>query len=207
MIEIQQKLIEFLEGKSKEGLEIISNIFYRQINSEKFSNVNWDKEELFGDFILKIFEKKDRLLEIFKTQPMGAASYIREMVKNFLIDKLINLPPQTEDIETIKDYVPDAKNPLEIIHIIEAERVGELIEKNLSEDDFLLLCYITDKECQKSIRETVFNSVSDDAIYKRIERLKKKIGELVRKNGFAKESVEVFLEDILPKKCKERLGR
>lgn len=206
-MEIQKKLIEFLEGKSVEGLEIISNIFYKQINSEKFSQIHWDKEELFGDFVLKIFEKREKLLEIFSSQQMGAASYIREMVKNFLIDRLISLQPQTEDIEDYKDYIKDSKSPADIINQIEAQRLREILKSKLSENDIFLLCYITDKECQKSIKETVFNDVSDDAIYKRAERLKKKLAELTRLNGFGKESVKVFLEEILPEICKEMVKR
>lgn len=205
MIEIQQKIVEFLEGKSNEGLQIIANIFFKQINSEKFANIGWDKEELFGDFILKIFEKREKLLEIFIAQPMGAASYIRKMVKNFLIENLTSLPPQAEDIEDYKNTIKDSRTPVDVINNIEAQRLKEIVEKQLSEDEVILLCYITDKECQKSIRETVFNNVSDDALYKRVERLKKKLAELVKSKSFAIDSVRLFLEEILPQICKERL--
>lgn len=205
MIEIQQKIVEFLEGKSNEGLQIIANIFFKQINSEKFANTGWDKEELFGDFILKIFEKREKLLEIFTAQPMGAASYIREMVKNFLIDHLNSLPPKIENIEDYKNTVKDSRTPVEVINSIEAYRLRELIKEQFSDDEIILLCYMTDKECQKSIRETVFNNVSDDALYKRVERLKKKLAELVKSKSFAIDSVRLFLEEILPQICKERL--
>lgn len=205
MIEIQQKIVEFLEGKSNEGLQIIANIFFKQINSEKFAHLGWDKEELFGDFILKIFEKREKLLEIFTTQPMGAASYIREMVKNFLIDHLNSLPPKIENIEDYKNTVKDSRTPVEVINSIEAYRLRELIKEQFSDDEIILLCYMTDKECQKSIRETVFNNVSDDALYKRVERLKKKLAELVKSKSFAIDSVRLFLEEILPQICKERV--
>lgn len=205
MIEIQQKIVEFLQGKSKDGLQIIANIFFKQINSENFAHISWDKEELFGDFILKIFEKRQKLLEIFITQPMGAASYIREMVKNFLRDKIESLPPQTENIEDYKNTIKDSRTPIKVIDNIEAYRLRELIEERFSDDEIILLCYMTDKECQKSIKETVFNSVSDDALYKRVERLKKKLAELVKSKGFAMDSVRSFLEEILPQICKERV--
>lgn len=207
MRDIHRDIILLLEGKSPEGLDIISNIFYKQVNKIESDYLGWQKEDLLQEFILKIFENRTSIIEKFKDKESGLASYIREMAKNFLIDKLRQKKMDMEDISNYYYSIEDrGNNPEKLLKLFEAKNFMKLLENYLSPEEYTLLCYQIFKESQKSIRESFFNNVKDDALYQRVSRLNKKIGKIAKENGFSVDSVEAFIEEMLPKMCKERLG-
>ncbi len=205
-INTHREIYLFLQGESEIGLEIITNIFYKQINSSSFLTLKEQHEDLFMEFMVKLFSKRDFLLDRFQNQEDGLSSYIREMIKNFLRDKIISMSRNPLDNVNIieGEFESNYETPVMILNRIEAIKFKETLEKAFSEKEFMLLCYmITDnKEEKKRIRELFFKDLSNDALYQRVKRLKEKLSKIVKEKNFAQGSVLFFLENILPSICK-----
>lgn len=208
MKDVSKIIYRFLEGDDVKGLNIIRNIFYKQISSYMFNSLDWDKEDYFQEFVLKLLNNKNKILEIFHDNTAGLVSYIREMIKNFLKDKLIE--SRKYHHENIEDYEyrleSNMKKPSDVLVFLEAFHIKENIVKYLNEQDLILLCYLTCQECQEFIEKTFFNNVSKDAMYKRVERLKMKIREFIKSFGFDEDSFGYFLSNMLYEICNTYKG-
>lgn len=205
----------FLLGKSDKGLEIITNIFYKQLYSSFYISLKKNEEDLFMEFMVKLFEKRNDLLNKFENQDNGLPSYIRTMVKNFLNDYIRSMSKKPldnvyinkstdESYKTEDTFIDTSKNPSIIIEEIEAKRFMEILEKNISEEDFKIICYLTKEKNEKEkMKEKLFKDISKDTLYKRIERLKKKLRKLADDYSFSEGAVELYLKKLLPNKCKK----
>jgi len=178
-INTHKEIYLFLLGESEVGLEIITNIFYRQINSSSFSFLKEQQEDLFMEFMVKLFSKRDFLLKKFQNQENGLSSYIREMIKNFLKDKIISMSRNPLDNVNIieGEFEGNYETPVMTMNKIEAIKLKETLEKVFSEKEFMLLYYmiIDNKEEKKKFREIFFKDLSNDALYQRVKRLKESI--------------------------------
>ncbi|RUM49019.1 MAG: hypothetical protein DSY47_04390 [Hydrogenothermus sp.] len=202
-----KEILLFLQGKSEKGLEIITNIFYKELNSNSFSGLKNISEDLFMELMEKIFSKREFIIEKFKDEEKGLSSYIREMIKNLFKDKLLNMSKNPLDKVNINegDFAKTYNNnPEKIMESIEASKVKEVFEGKLSEEEFLVLCYIiSNKEEKRKYEEKFFKDISKDALYKRVQRFKEKLAKIVKNYNFAEGSVMFYLENLLPKTCKK----
>lgn len=205
-INTHREIYLFLQGESEIGLEIITNIFYKQINSSSFLTLKEQHEDLFMEFMVKLFSKRDFLLKKFQNQEDGLSSYIREMIKNFLRDKIISMSRNPLDNVNIieGEFESNHEIPVMTMNKIEAIKLKETLEETISEKEFILLCYmvIDNREEKKRVRELFFKDLSNDALYQRVKRLKEKLSKIVKEKNFAQGSVLFFLENILPSICK-----
>jgi len=204
MTDTHQEIYLFLQGKSNKGLSIIYNIFLKQLYSASYKYLlnREDKEDLFMDFITKIFEKREFLIRRFADQERGLASYVREMAKNFLKDKIAEMSEVY--LESVNDYewkLEDGKaDPQEVIVRLDAFSIKEWLDENLKKEEILMLCYMLSEDKEK-FEKDYFKELSKDAIYKRVQRLKEKLSNLLK--NYSKETFAYYIEYILPTVCKE----
>lgn len=208
-VDTHKEIYMFLKGESDLGMEIISNIFFKQLHSVSFNSLaknEEEKKELLMKFFYKLFQKREYILKKFANQNRGLSSFIRKMIKNFLKDEL-----RTRSEKELKKVSIDEpliektiNNPIEIINEIEAYRLSELLEKRLTEEDFKMICYIIIQNSEEKLEyeKSYFSDISKDALYKRVQRVKEKLRKIINKEHFAKETVQYYLENILPTKCK-----
>ena len=208
-VDTHKEIYMFLKGESDLGMEIISNIFFKQLHSASFNSLaknEEEKKELLMKFFYKLFQKREYILKKFANQNRGLSSFIRKMIKNFLKDEL-----RTRSEKELKKVSIDEpliektiNNPIEIINEIEAYRLSELLEKRLTEEDFKMICYIIIQNSEEKLEyeKSYFSDISKDALYKRVQRVKEKLRKIINKEHFAKETVQYYFENILPTKCK-----
>ncbi|GAB6078761.1 hypothetical protein [Hydrogenobaculum acidophilum] len=205
-----------LEG-NKKGYIIIRNIFNKQINKSFYHNLKDKEEDLFSEVVLRLYEKKEYILTIFEGKEEGLASYIRTVIKNILNDAILSMSKNPIDniyIDSRYEYegiIPDEERfrveAVDVMVKLEAKEVMMKFKSNLREEDFKLLCYILEnKDDEKDKMEKIlFKDVSKDALYKRVERLKKKLSQIVEENNFSEEAVGLCLQYIAYRKCREVL--
>ncbi len=202
-----KEILLFLEGKSEKGLEIITNIFYKVLNSNAFSNLKYQEEDLFMEFIEKLFTKREIIVAKFKNTEKGLPSYIREMVKNFFKDKFENMSKNPLDKVNIieGEYAKSFENPIKIMEVFEGEKIKEIFENTLNKEEILILCYIVleNKKLKQEYEEKFFKGISKDALYKRVQRLKEKLAKIVKEYNFAEGAVLYYLENLLPNICEK----
>ncbi len=207
-IDTHKEIYMFLKGESDLGMEIISNIFFKQLHSASFNSLarnEEEKKELLMKFFYKLFQKREYILKKFTNQNRGLSSFIRKMIKNFLKDELRVRSEKELKKVSIDDVIEKTiNNPIEIINEIEAYRLSELLEKRLTEEDFKMICYIIIQNSEEKLEyeKSYFSDISKDALYKRVQRVKEKLRKIINNEHFAKETVQYYLENILPTKCK-----
>ncbi|MDQ7055054.1 MAG: hypothetical protein Q9M89_00520 [Persephonella sp.] len=202
MINPHREIYLFLQGRSEAGLDVISNIFFKQLNSSSFIYLTnyCDAEDLFMDFISKLFEKREYLLSLFEKQENGLPSYIRLMASNFLKDRIKSVSDR-EEISVFNNERLSQENQEEVIVKVDAFKLNETLKKELKEDEILLLCYITAPD-KKEFEEKYFSSINKNTLYKRVQRVKEKLRKVVVRHGFAQEVVSYYIEHLLPPRCK-----
>jgi hypothetical protein len=201
-----KEILLFLQGKSEIGLQIITNIFYKELNSSSFSHLKNSSDDLFMELMEKLFMKREYIIEKFKNEEKGLSSYIREIIKNILKDKILDMSKNPLDTVNITegDFAKSFDNPEKVMEMIEANKVKKVFAENLTRKEFLILCYIVSKKEEKiSYEENFFKEVSKDALYKRVQRLKEKLANIVKVHNFAEGAVKYYLENLLPNICKK----
>ncbi len=204
MIDTHKEIYLFLQGKSTKGLGIITNIFFKQLynSSYKYLLNREDPEDMFMDFIAKIFEKREFLIKRFADQEKGLASYIREMVKNFLKDKIKEMSEVY--LESVNDYewslTDEKETPQDIVMRVDAFNLKRRLDEHLKKEEIVMLCYMLSDD-KEAFENRYFKELSKDALYKRVQRLKEKLRELLK--DYTQEAFRYYIEYILPALCKE----
>jgi hypothetical protein len=211
-------IFNFFSENDPKGLEVIKNIFFKIISSPTYQLIlnYYDKEDVFQEFLAtKILPYRNHILDKFFEQQSGLVSYIQRMTKNFLADiyasvKLMSeneiseviISKEEDDEGEVKSYFDLIGKTENYILNIEAEEVKMALTKHLSDNEMLMFCYqISDsKEFYKS---KYFNELSDDALYKRVERMKTKIKEILKEYSFSAEAFEKFLKEHSYRICKK----
>jgi hypothetical protein len=211
-------IYNFLSENDPKGLEVIKNIFFKIISSPTYQLIldYYNKEDIFQEFLaVKILPYRNHILDKFFEQQSGLVSYIQRMTKNFLADvyasvKLMSeneiseviISKEEDDEDEVKSYFDLIGKTENYILNIEAEEVKMALTKHLSDSEVLVFCYqISDsKELYKS---KYFNDLSDDALYKRVERMKTKIKEILKEYSFSAEAFEKFLKEHSHEICKK----
>jgi hypothetical protein len=205
-------ILEFLEKNDLQGLQVIKNIFLSKINKQSFQALKNQQEDLFNEFLaVKIIPNQKKISEKFKKETKGLYTYISVAIENFLktnLEKYIYLSENTDDIVYI--YKEEDENPIEekfgveidFLKSIEGERVFQVMKEKIKEEEKQLLCYmLSDNEKQQQLKNVFYSQLKEDALYKRVERLKKKLTEIVREYEFSKNGVEYFFEIYYKEIC------
>lgn len=134
-------------------------------------------DDIYSTLILKLFINKDLIL----SKPKVSFSYLTAIIKNTVMDvyrkKIYSyeVPVQAMQVsdeeegnleEVVFKTEPPAYTPLEVYELF-----NKVIDK-LDEKDMETLCYYIAKEAGENFE---VRSLSRDALYKRWERLKKKL--------------------------------
>jgi hypothetical protein len=210
-------IVRFFSENDTKGLGVIKNIFLKILRNQTYGAVlnYYEEEDLFQEFLAtKILPNKERILEIFYNQNNGLVSYIQRMAKNFLTDFYISTKKMSEneisEVFNNKEDHEDGKmrSYFDLIgkkedHTlsIEVEEIEDTLMKNLTSNEWLIFCYqISDK---KEVYKTKhLTELKDDALYKRIERMKKRLREIAIEYSFSKEAFERFLQEKAQEICK-----
>jgi hypothetical protein len=211
-------IFNFFSENDPKGLEVIKNIFFKIISNPTYNLIlnYYEKEDVFQEFLaIKILPHRNHILDKFFEQQSGLVSYIQRMTKNFLADvyasvKLMSeneiseviISKEEDDEDEVKSYFDLIGKTENYILNIEVEEVKIALTKHLSDSEVLMFCYqISDgKEFYKS---KYFNELSDDALYKRVERMKTKIKEILKEYSFSAEAFEKFLKEHSHEICKK----
>ncbi|MBX0313185.1 MAG: hypothetical protein JHC31_15730 [Sulfurihydrogenibium sp.] len=211
-------IFNFFSENDPKGLEVIKNIFFKIIGSPTYTLIlnYYEKEDVFQEFLAtKILPYRNHIVDKFFEQQSGLVSYIQRMTKNFLADVYASVKLMSEneisdvinskeedDEDEVKSYFDLIGKAENYILDIEAEEVKIALTKHLSDSEVLMFCYqISDsKEFYKS---KYFNDLSDDALYKRVERMKTKIKEILKEYSFSAEAFEKFLKEHSHEICKK----
>jgi hypothetical protein len=211
-------IFNFFSENDPKGLEVIKNIFFKIISSPTYQLIlnYYNKEDVFQEFLAtKILPYRNHIVDKFFEQQSGLVSYIQRMTKNFLADvyasvKLMSeneisdviISKEKDDEDEVKSYFDLIGKTENYILSIEAEEVKMALTKHLSDSEVLMFCYqISDsKELYKS---KYFKDLSDDALYKRVERMKTKIKEILKEYSFSAEAFEKFLKEYSHEICKK----
>ncbi|MDQ7039149.1 MAG: hypothetical protein Q9N26_08175 [Aquificota bacterium] len=191
----------FLEEIKKVALQSKVEHFLRTRLGDDYA------EEVLSDLILKFIIMREVLLK----KERITRSYVRKVIRSCLVDTVnregkistvsINNPvnPHEEGwVESFEDLL--GKEEDKDLRI-QAEELFDVIMSLLSEKDKDTLCYYLNTEIYD--RNVEVKGMSKDALYKRWERLKKKIRE---KLTFVptEEEFRIFAERFLSEVCAER---
>ncbi len=211
---MKDKLIAFAEGREDQRTR---DFFMREIqkvakssNMEGFlkKRIGDDyAEEVLAELRLKVFMMKE---ELEKKGPIYKA-YIRKIIRSCLVDRL-NGSARLDTISTEKLlYENEEGKVLSFEEVygaeedkdlrIQTEELFSLMMKILSEKDMEVLCYYLHKELYS--REIKLKGMTKANLYKRWERLKKKISQKLPYTPTEEEFRE-FTEKFLSEVCDKR---
>lgn len=211
MTDINIAVYNFLLNSDKNGLEVIKSIFISVLKKsyfKKLKDYNDLADDLFHQFYLeKLLPKKDDLLKRFENDLEGLMRYIYKMMSNFLTD--INNKKEIEEVkifitkdeeddesQNILENIPSESRSSKVdIEIIESKEILEIIKTFLSEEDKKVLCHIVFKDKQNI--NYCLENLSQDAIYKRVERLKTKLKSFVETYCISQDGFKYFIDEFL----------
>ena len=159
-------------------------------------------EDIYSTFILKLLSNKELIL----SKPKVSFSYLTSIIKNTVMDLYRKKSFAYEvSVQSLQD-TEDEGNLEEVIFRIEASdytplEVYELLKKviNILDDkDKETLCYYISKEVGEDFE---VKSLSKDALYKRWERLKKKLREILE--GINEELWKSFVDLYVSEVCRK----
>ncbi|MGB9766956.1 MAG: hypothetical protein ACPLXN_05730 [Sulfurihydrogenibium sp.] len=206
------KLIwDFLKNNNTAGLDVIHNIFLKIISKQMFSALKDQEEELFNEFIsTKILTSKEMIIKKFSENQSGLYNYLYVAIENFLkteLEKYIYMseslgnPVYINQEEEEESYLEKYYNKeYDFLSEIESERIFEVMNEQLKEEEKKLLCSILS---DNNLKDKYFPDLKEDAYYKRVERLKKKLKEIVEEYEFSKEGTNLFFDIFYNEVCKK----
>ncbi len=206
------KLIwDFLKNNNTAGLDVIHNIFLKIISKQMFSALKDQEEELFNEFIsTKILTSKEMIIKKFSENQSGLYNYLYVAIENFLkteLEKYIYMseslgnPVYINQEEEEESYLEKYYNKeYDFLSEIESGRIFEVMNEQLKEEEKKLLCSILS---DNNLKDKYFPDLKEDAYYKRVERLKKKLKEIVEEYEFSKEGINLFFDIFYNEVCKK----
>ncbi|ACN99769.1 hypothetical protein [Sulfurihydrogenibium azorense] len=217
------KIYNFLINFDEEGLNHIKKMFYTQISKQSYQILYQDKDDLLNDFITyKLIPKRKEIAEKFSQSTDGLVSYISIAIENFLKTEITKKIYKSEMFQNSVYYnqEEDEKEDTfervlettqakeyDVLVKIEAEDIYNKLIEELKDTEKQLLCYlISEEQLQSYIKENFFKDISEDAFYKRIERLKKKLSSIAQEYGYSQEGFEEAFNTFYTQICKNYKG-
>lgn len=211
MTDINIAVYNFLLNSDKNGLKVVKSMFIsilKKSHFKKLKDYNDIGDDLFNQFYLeKLLPKKDYLLKKFENDLEGLVRYIYKMITNFLTDVnnkkeieeikiFINKNEEDDKSQNILENIPsESRSSMVDIEIIESKEILEIIKTFLSEEDKKVLCHIVFKDKQNI--NYCLENLSQDAIYKRVERLKTKLKSFVETYCISQDGFKYFIDEFL----------
>lgn len=217
------KIYNFLINFDEEGLNHIKKMFYTQISKQSYQILYQDKDDLLNDFITyKLIPKRKEIAEKFSQSTDGLVSYISIAIENFLKTEITKKIYKSEMFQNSVYYnqeEDEKKDTFErvlettqakeydVLVKIEAEDIYNKLIEELKDTEKQLLCYlISEEQLQSYIKENFFKDISEDAFYKRVERLKKKLSSIVQEYGYSQEGFKEAFDNFYTQICKNYKG-
>ncbi len=217
------KIYNFLINFDEEGLNHIKKMFYTQISKQSYQILYQDKDDLLNDFITyKLIPKRKEIAEKFSQSTDGLVSYISIAIENFLKTEITKKIYKSEMFQNSVYYnqEEDEKEDTfervlettqakeyDVLVKIEAEDIYNKLIEELKDTEKQLLCYlISEEQLQSYIKENFFKDLSEDAFYKRVERLKKKLSSIVQEYGYSQEGFKEAFDNFYTQICKNYKG-
>ncbi|MDM7273837.1 hypothetical protein [Sulfurihydrogenibium azorense] len=217
------KIYNFLINFDEEGLNHIKKMFYTQISKQSYQILYQDKDDLLNDFITyKLIPKRKEIAEKFSQSTDGLVSYISIAIENFLKTEITKKIYKSEMFQNSVYYnqEEDEKEDTfervlettqakeyDVLVKIEAEDIYNKLIEELKDTEKQLLCYlISEEQLQSYIKENFFKDISEDAFYKRVERLKKKLSSIVQEYGYSQEGFKEAFDNFYTQICKNYKG-
>ncbi|AEI15001.1 hypothetical protein Flexsi_1351 [Flexistipes sinusarabici DSM 4947] len=198
-----KEIIKFLKRpeSSEEGYHSLLQLFSYSFYKFDVIKNNYECDAVFHDFLLKnIFHNKTFFLFLHSSDEKDIMPYLKKMIRNFLINlrnKTIRKGTDLSLDETLNDDSNDTfadmlKNE-RVSHelIFEAKSILSIFLNTLTEKNKRILCqYLYSKEYQ------FISGINRDAFDKAVERIKKKVREIVEQNKLSFDSIKVFFDYI-----------
>ena len=139
---------------------------------------------------------------------------IENFLKTELIDRIqksevfqneVYYNQEEDDEESTFEIVLETTQTKEydVLVKIESENILNKLVEELKDQEKQLLCYIlSEEELQAYIKEKFFKDLSEDAFYKRVERLKKKLSSIAKEYGYSQEGFEEAFDTFYTQVCK-----
>jgi len=214
-MDYKELLIKFAEGKeTPKEREFLKNTiakFVRQIGKEESFKKRWGDdyvEELLSKLSVKVISQKD----LIKEKTFVSWKYFLSIIKSCVIEFY-------QELRSLQEFpYEEAKNPKteennrsveetgifayeeKVEEKIEAEEFYEYMLNFLEEKDYPILCYYLCKEFQKDCKKP--EGLSETNLYKRWERLKKKLRDRLTYEPSA-EAMKYFIDKFLSEICKK----
>jgi len=214
-MDYKELLIKFAEGKgTPKEREFLKNTiakFVRQTGKEESFKKRWGDdyvEELLSKLSVKVISQKD----LIKEKSFVSWKYFLSIIKSCVIEF-------HQELRSLQEFLyEEAKNPKteennrsveetgifayeeKVEEKIEAEEFYEYMLNFLEEKDYPILCYYLCKEFQKDCKKP--EGLSETNLYKRWERLKKKLRDRLTYEPSA-EAMKYFIDKFLSEICKK----
>ncbi len=185
---------------------------------EDYQSWEYLAEEITQDFFLWLLKEENKR-KFLENKDRFTSGYFVKKINGLIIDHLrkvdtlqkhipISLDEKIEDESknlTLKDFITDKKFELESIDwIATAGAFIKTLENELKEDYLKTLCYWIFRD--KYSTDCYLENLSSAAKYKRIERLKKLLREILERHPLEKEEWQKFVE-LMEVYCQKRFGK
>ncbi|WP_457626004.1 hypothetical protein [Persephonella sp.] len=199
-------VIEFLLNPHDniEGYRIFYGLFKREFKKYRLLEKNLNAFDLFHDFLVQVIFK-NRTWELNPTIHSKIndkiVQYIYRSLHNFLRTKNREFFAKEYTKEELKENQIDDSSPVVLDLIIEAKEIKEKILNSFSRKDLRTICSLLMED-----RKYIDEDISDDAFYQRKSRMRKKLKEFIKENGFSLEGFAYFQKYILKSEICDKLS-
>ncbi|SNZ09133.1 hypothetical protein SAMN06265182_1486 [Persephonella hydrogeniphila] len=199
-------VIKFLLNpqNNDEGYWIFYGLFKREFKKYDLLEKNLNSLDLFHDFLIHIIFKNQKWKlnpTIYSKIDDKVVSYIYASLHNFLKTKYREFLAREYSKDEITEYEIDEVSPVILDLIIEAKEIKEKIISSFNQRDIRTICFLLLGD-----RKYINEEISDDALYQRKSRMKKRLKEFVKENGFSLEGFAYFQKYILKSEICDKLG-
>ncbi|QTA38796.1 sigma-70 family RNA polymerase sigma factor [Thermosipho ferrireducens] len=177
-----------------------TNPYYLKTLLGKYGNKDSIIDEITNNILIKIKEKKDLFLKCEK----GIEGYLYTMIKNHIVD-ILRKSRETYSLD--KEIYDGEENMQErFIYDIgnvnpESEIIAEAFVEELNQMNIQHLCYYFYKSMYS--KEILFKEKSASAKYKIVERIKKKLRELVLESGISEIEFSIAIRKFMSETCEK----
>lgn len=205
----KERLLKFLEGKPDRELEALLRKLVREsaFRMEKALKRKYGdnyQEEVYSELIYRLWLAKGKLINLEAIY----LNYIRSTIKNLLVDlvngyakhehySLSEIVFENEEGRSVS-FEELLKDERLIVASADTESMITDLLKRLDKKDTLVLCYYFTLHLYGE--KLQLKNLSKNNLYKRWERLKPKLKELLE--GLSHEEIRAFMEAYLSGVCK-----
>lgn len=207
-----KEIIKFLKKpeSSEEGYHSLLKLFSYSFYKFDVIKNNYECDAVFHDFLLKnIFHNKTFCLFLNNSYEKDIMPYVKKMIRNFLInlhsktirtgtDISLDETLNNDSNDTFADMVKNERVSHELI--FEAKSILSIFLNSLTEKNKRILCqYLYSKNYE------FISGISRDAFDKAVERIKKKVQEIIEQNKLSFDSIKVFFDYIYVSEVCEKM--